>query len=135
MVEFALTLLVFLALMLGVLDFGRAIFMYNGVSQAAREIARVTSVHPGTPLGASSETTDVVDGQRDLIFELEAPDFSCVDIEGDSVPLSGLVCAFPETGSRSRRRPSTAQSPRSSTSCRWSSPPAALSRSRNHPLR
>lgn len=92
LVEFALTLLLFLGLLLGVLDFGRAIFMSNGVSQAAREIARVTSVHPGNPLGSSADTAEVVDTQQNLIFELQDPDFSCVDIEGNSVPLSAGQC-------------------------------------------
>ena len=49
LVEFALALPIFLMLMLAVFDLGRAIYMYNGVAEAARELARVTSVYPGTP--------------------------------------------------------------------------------------
>jgi hypothetical protein len=95
LVEFTLTLLVFLALMLGVLDFGRAVFMYNGVSQAAREIARVASVHPDpwpVPGPGQAEVEGVIASQRDIIFELEDPEFSCVDIEGTAVPLSAGRC-------------------------------------------
>jgi Flp pilus assembly protein TadG len=53
MVELALSLLVLLGLLLGILDLGRAIYMYNGVEQAEREIARVASVH-STPWPTSS---------------------------------------------------------------------------------
>ena len=92
MVEFALTLIVFLALLLGILDFGRGIFMFNGVAEAAREIARVTSVHPGSPFGSSPETGAVVDGQQGIIFELGEPEFACVDIEGNAVALAAGKC-------------------------------------------
>ena len=56
LVEFALALPIFLMLMMAVFDLGRAIYMYNGVTQAAREIARVTSVYPCTDLEAASAT-------------------------------------------------------------------------------
>ena len=48
LVEFALVLIPFLLIVLGILDVGRGIYVYNGVAEAAREIARVTSVHPGS---------------------------------------------------------------------------------------
>ena len=35
LVEFALAITVFLLLMMAIVDFGRGIYMYNGVSQAA----------------------------------------------------------------------------------------------------
>lgn len=82
LVEFALAITVFLVLLLGVMDLGRGIYMYNGVSQAAREIARATSVHPGSTLGTSSQTASVVAVQRRLIPNLGAPTFTCVDITG-----------------------------------------------------
>jgi Flp pilus assembly protein TadG len=81
MVEFALVLPLLVVLLLGILDFGRAVFMYNGLSQAARDIARVTSVHRGDPLGSSSETDEVVDGLMDTIPDMQAPTYACVDIE------------------------------------------------------
>jgi hypothetical protein len=85
MVEFSLTIVIFVVLLMGVLDFGRAIFMYNGVSQAARDLARVTSVHPGNPLGSSTETQDVLAGAQDSILDLEDPTFSCRSIRGAAV--------------------------------------------------
>lgn len=87
LVEFSLAIIVFLALLMGVFDLGRGIYMYNGVSQAAREIARVTSVHPGSPLGDSSQTAAVVATQQGLIPNLGDPTFECVDI--DDTPVSG----------------------------------------------
>lgn len=88
LVEFSLAFIVFAVLVFGVIDFGRGIYQYNAVSQAAREIARVTSVHPGTdfttPAGRSAETNAVIDVQRNLIPGLVvAPNaIQCVDTSG-----------------------------------------------------
>ena len=92
LVEFALALPIFLVLLMGVFDLGRGIYMYNGVSEAAREIARVTSVHPGTTLGNSTETAAVVATQKTLIPNLSNPTFSCVDIDGSVSTLSATSC-------------------------------------------
>ena len=81
LVEFALAITVFLLLMMAIVDFGRGIYMYNGVSQAAREIARTTSVHPGAPLGASTNAVDTLTVQRRLVPALEDPTFSCISTE------------------------------------------------------
>jgi Flp pilus assembly protein TadG len=91
LVEFALTVLIFIVLVMGVLDFGRAIFMYNGVSQAAREIARVTSVHPGANLGTgswapSAQTQAVIDAQQGTVWNLTVDDPTCVKIDGSASP-------------------------------------------------
>lgn len=85
LVEFSLSVVVFLVLVMGVFDLGQGIYVYNGVSQAAREIARVTSVHPGASLGGSSETAAVVATQRRLIPGLGTPTFTCVDITGATI--------------------------------------------------
>ncbi|MEO8462440.1 MAG: TadE/TadG family type IV pilus assembly protein [Chloroflexota bacterium] len=79
LVEFSIAVFVFLILLMGIVDFAIAIYKYNGVSQAAREIARVTSVHPGTTLGSSPEIAAVVSTQKGLIPGLSNPTFSCVD--------------------------------------------------------
>ena len=86
MVEFALVLPIFLMMMMAVFDLGRMIYMYNGVAEAARELARVTSVHPGLPgaLGSTSETAAVLATQKGLIPSLGNPVFTCVDIDGSS---------------------------------------------------
>ena len=88
--EFSLAIVVFLMLLMGVFDFGMAIYKYNGVSEAAREIARVASVHPGTPLGTSVEITNVVAIQKGLVPGLTVTGITCVDINGSPVADSCL---------------------------------------------
>lgn len=89
LVEFSLAIIVFLILMMGVFDFGRAIYQYNGVAQAAREIARVTATHEGsdftTVAGQSAETRAVIETQKRLIPNLQEPTIKCVDIDGSLV--------------------------------------------------
>jgi len=87
LVEFSLSVLIFLVLVLSLFDFGRAIFMYNGVSQAAREIARTASVEYSATVGASQEVTDTIDVQKALVPALGDPVFDCVDSAGVSQPL------------------------------------------------
>ena len=91
LVEFALAITVFLFLMMAIVDFGRGIYQYNGVSQAAREIARTTSVHPGTPLGASTNAVDTLAVQQRLVPNLEDPTFSCVSTETFAVVSRACV--------------------------------------------
>jgi Flp pilus assembly protein TadG len=97
LVEFALVIPVFLLILMGVVDFGMAIYKFNGVSQAAREIARVTSVHPcagTTPCapGSSAETAAVIQVQKGLIPGLANPTFRCVDSAGQ--PVAPNPCNF-----------------------------------------
>ena len=89
LVEFSLALVVFVLLVMAVFDFGRAIFTFNGVSQAAREIARTTSVHLGgdddAELGSSQETNETFVVQRALVPGLTfawQTDVTCVDGNG-----------------------------------------------------
>lgn len=46
LVEFALVIPLVILMLLGLFDFGRAIYAYNTVSSAAREAARVAIVNP-----------------------------------------------------------------------------------------
>ncbi len=87
LVEFALAVTIFLVLLMSVVDLGRGIYLYNGVSEAAREIARVTSVHPGTTIGTSAQTASVVATQQSLVPGLSSPAIQCVDITG--TPVTG----------------------------------------------
>jgi hypothetical protein len=107
LVEFSLTIIVFLVILMGVVDFGMAIYKFNGVSQAAREIARVTSVHPCATPGAltcdpgnsrSAETQEVIDIQKGLIPGLAEPDFTCVDHSG--APVDPNPCDFSQDSVR-----------------------------------
>jgi len=91
LVEFSLVLIPFTFLIMGIFDLGRGIYMMNGTAEAAREIARVTSVHSGCPqdpppscdMGSSTDTAGVVATQQGLIPGLTidtATDITCVDI-------------------------------------------------------
>ena len=90
LVEFSLVVIPFVLIMMGIFDLGRGIYMMNGTAEAAREIARVTSVHSGCPLnavtcdlGSSTETANVVQTQRGLVPALTintSTDITCVDI-------------------------------------------------------
>jgi len=94
LVEFSLGITLFLTILIGLVDLARAAFLFNGVSDAAREIARVTSVHPGTTtLGDSSETTAAVSAERALVPGLTVTSYSCISIAGD--PVAGTC----QTGS------------------------------------
>jgi Flp pilus assembly protein TadG len=84
LVEFALVLFPLLLMLLGTFDVGRGIYLYNGVAEAAREVARTTSVHIGTTTGSSTQTAAVVAKQKSLIPKLSNATFTCVDINGAS---------------------------------------------------
>lgn len=92
LVEFSLAIVVFLFLLMAIFDFGRAIMQYNGVAQAAREIARVTAVHEGpdfrAPAGRSPETNAVIATQKRLVPYLQDPTITCVAIDGTVITKS-----------------------------------------------
>jgi hypothetical protein len=98
LVEFSIALIPFMLLLMGVLDLGRGIYAMNATSEAAREIARATSVHrcadtPCTDLGTSPETQAAIATQRELIPNLDfdpSVDIDCVDAT-DSV-ISDTEC-------------------------------------------
>jgi Flp pilus assembly protein TadG len=85
LVEFALAVIPFLILLMGVIDLGRGIYMMNGTSEAARDITRATIVHltnTSGQLGQSSQTAAVIATQRGLIPGLTinpSTDIKCVD--------------------------------------------------------
>jgi Flp pilus assembly protein TadG len=91
LVEFSLAIMVFIVMLVGLFDLGRGVYTYNGVSEAAREIARVTAVHPGVVLGASNETLDRMDVQRRLVPDMGTPTFQCVTVDGSASP--NVPCA------------------------------------------
>lgn len=82
LVEFSLAIIVFLVMVVGLFDLGRGVYTFNGVSEAAREIARRTVVHPGIALGASPEAQEVIAIQRGLVPGMGNPTFACVDVTG-----------------------------------------------------
>jgi Flp pilus assembly protein TadG len=99
LVEFSLALIPFLFLLLGVVDLGRGIYTNNGVAEAAREIARVTSVHqcsgPCTTATWSAETTASVNAQMNLVPGLATSGvtITCVDLTNTVVTVAaGTIC-------------------------------------------
>lgn len=98
LVEFSLVLVPFLLLLMGIVDVGRAVYMNNGVAEAAREIARATSVHPCDPsdcaLGKSPEAQAVIATQRNLVPGLAGPG-GAVTVQCTSItdaPLGNATC-------------------------------------------
>ena len=100
LVEFSLVLVPFLVILMGIADLGRGIYMSNGVTQAAREIARATAVHPcntGTcTLGNSTQTLATIATQKGLIPGLGSPAssivFSCTTISDAAADTTENVC-------------------------------------------
>lgn len=92
LVEFAVAIVPFLVLLMGILDLGRGIHMLNGTAEAARDIARVTIVHRYDvccDLGSSTEAQEVIDVQRRIIPGLDitpSTDIVCVDISDTVIP-------------------------------------------------
>jgi Flp pilus assembly protein TadG len=100
LVEFSLALIPFVLMLLGIFDLGRGIYMNNGVSEAAREIARATAVHPcdtsSCALGNSPETLAVIATQEGLIPGLSSASssvtFACTNIS-DVVVTGNPSCS------------------------------------------
>jgi Flp pilus assembly protein TadG len=84
LVEFSLAIIVFIVMLVAVFDVGHGVYLYNGVSEAAREIARVTAVHPGLTLGASDETAERIAIQRGLVGDIVVDPPACVNVDGSS---------------------------------------------------
>lgn len=114
LVEFSLVLIPFVLIIMGIFDLGRGIYMMNGTAEAAREIARVTSVHsgclPDSPvtcdLGASTETANAVATQRRMVPGMAVDtnvDIVCVDIN-DLVISPDKSCKWGEDYVRVRVR-------------------------------
>ena len=85
LVEFSLAVIPFLILLMAVVDLGRGIYVANGTAEAAREIARTTSVHlydTCCDLGTSTQAAGTIATQRGLIPGLTinpSVDIVCVD--------------------------------------------------------
>jgi hypothetical protein len=89
-VEFSLVVIILVLILMGIFDLGRGIFTYNGVAEAAREIARATSVDNSTVLGEGLKAQAAIATQQALVPALDAPTFECVDIDGS--PVASVPC-------------------------------------------
>jgi Flp pilus assembly protein TadG len=96
LVEFSLALIPFLLILMGIFDLGRAVYINNGVNEAAREIARTTAVHVCQPnsctLGNSTQTTSTINAQKNLVPGLGSAassiTFACTDISDTTLSTS-----------------------------------------------
>lgn len=101
LVEFSLVLIPFLWILMGIVDLGRGIYANNGVAEAARELARVTSVHTcdttaaSCILGTAPETAAVLSTQEAMIPGLGGAGsnvtYACTSIT--DATLSSTSCA------------------------------------------
>lgn len=82
-------LIPFLLLLLGVFDIGRGVYTYNAVAEAAREIARVTIVHPGTPPGSSAEAQAMISAQRRTVPGLTGAGITITCVNLADQPIAG----------------------------------------------
>ncbi len=86
LVEFAISITIFLTILIGIVDLARGVYAFNGVSEAAREITRETSVHAGTgALGDSTGSVAMVATQSGLVPGLTVTSYSCIDLAGAAV--------------------------------------------------
>jgi Flp pilus assembly protein TadG len=100
LVEFALILPIFVLILVGLFDFGRAIYAFNTVNQAAREAARLAIVDQTIDHvqaeGASSavslgiDPADIVVDFRDR-FTPDTPGSCTAEVAGDDNNTDGIV--------------------------------------------
>lgn len=96
LVEFALIVPVLLLLFMSVFDFGRAIYAFNSVSNAAREGARVAIVDQTVVSGVPRAATEAANQATAL--GLDASDTDDVDVQyltpdlGSACPSRDLGC-------------------------------------------
>jgi Flp pilus assembly protein TadG len=101
LVEFALVLVPFLVILMGIVDLGRGIYTYNGVAEAARELARATAVHQCVgslcTIGTSTETANVRSTQNSMVPGLGGASavvtYACTDMTDAAVPKSKVTNA------------------------------------------
>jgi Flp pilus assembly protein TadG len=94
LVEFSLAFVVFIFLLMALFDFGRAVYTYNGVSEAARDIARAAAVSQGTT-GYSTSAQTRINTQKALVPGLTVLDPVCVN-SADASTASAVPGPCPE---------------------------------------
>jgi Flp pilus assembly protein TadG len=95
LVEFALILPVFILVLIGLFDMGRAIYAYNTVSNAARAAARVAIVHQNA-IAIQTEATDQAPGMPVTVTLSGCTDIDCaysVTVSYDFEPVTPMIGA------------------------------------------
>lgn len=97
LVEFALVFPIAIILLLGVFDIGRAVFLYNGLTNAAREGARLAIVNQTKPLIVQRVQAQTFAG---ALSNAGNPDevVSFRDQEPNDDPLANPLCSPLSTG-------------------------------------
>lgn len=99
LVEFALILPILLILMLGILDFGRAIAAYNSVSNGARSGARVAIVNQDSDAIEAAVLSEAVSlGDVEVEFDPDVNDKAACPAE-DCCPQIGCIVEVRVTSS------------------------------------
>ena len=92
LVEFALVIPVFLALLLGMIDLGRAVWAADSLASAAREAARFAIVHGGTasnPCPVGPPTVDTVIPAASVTCPHPSPSKEAIKAAAASAALAG----------------------------------------------
>jgi len=106
MAEFALTLILFMLIVLGIVDLSRAIYARNVVASAAREGARYATTHPPTTQEAKdaikARAKELVVGlnRDELLVEVSQPDSKHVqvDVSYTFYPISAFIAQAVDGG-------------------------------------
>lgn len=99
MVEFALILPVFVLVLVGIFDVGRAVFAYNNVNNAARQGARLAIVDQSIPdiqaQAADAAQFGIATADIDVDFRAkatpDAPGSCAAEVPGDDNNLAGMT--------------------------------------------
>ncbi len=83
LIEFAMVLPLLLLLLLGIMEFGLAVFSYVSVANAAREGARYGIIHPGDTAGIEAATLAKVSDliQDSMQITVSRPDDQTVQVD------------------------------------------------------
>lgn len=81
LVEFALVVPILLLVLVGILDFGRAIFAYNSVSNAARSGARVAIVDQSTTAIEAAVEAEAVGLEPTTVITFTDGGTTCAPVE------------------------------------------------------
>jgi len=81
--EFALILPVLLVILIGIIDFGRAVYAYHVVANCAREGARFGAVSPGNTGGITARVLDTAVGLNagDLTVGISSPAADTIQVD------------------------------------------------------
>lgn len=98
LVEYAITLPVFLLIVFGIFDLGRAVYYYSAIANAARDGARYGSVHPEAPTNEIIARVEywlaaLDDSNTDIVI-CSTGETSCVTVTFTFEPVTPIIGQF-----------------------------------------